>query len=191
VSACEPDRDELAMEAEKAGLRDDALAELAEPLARGAPSSGTRARVLRAAALEGRLHRFTEQVASLLDVDVPRAGVLLDALHDPAVFVEEMPGIHFCWVEGGPAVERSVKGFLRIAAGTDFPTHTHVGEERVLVMEGSLVEDDGTRRRPGDVVTMPPGSTHRYGVPANGMDLLMLAIVDEAYVLDGERFGPR
>jgi anti-sigma factor ChrR (cupin superfamily) len=69
--------------------------------------------------------------------------------------------------------------------------HTHVGEERVLVMEGSFVEEDGTRRRPGDVVTMPPGSTHRYTVPEAGMDLLMLAIVDEAYVLDGERFGPR
>jgi mannose-6-phosphate isomerase-like protein (cupin superfamily) len=184
-------RDELEAEAERAGLTNDALAELGVKLEPVRPSPGARDRLLDAAVVEGRLLRFADRVATLLDIDVAGAEALLDALHDPSVFAEEMPGISFCWVRGGAAVASSVRGFLRVRAGTAFPMHTHVGEERVLVMEGSFVEEDGTRRRPGDVVTMPPGSTHRYTVPEAGMDLLMLAIVDEAYVLDGERFGPR
>jgi anti-sigma factor ChrR (cupin superfamily) len=59
---------------------------------------------------------------------------------------------------GGSATAGADVGFVRITAGTTFPPHRHLGEEHVLVLQGSYQDSDGTdrpRRRP-----------RRHGPPA-------------------------
>jgi anti-sigma factor ChrR (cupin superfamily) len=45
------------------------------------------------------------------------------------------------------------------------PDHRHLGEERLLILEGSLVETDGSEFRAGDLVVKPAGSSHAFHIP--------------------------
>jgi anti-sigma factor ChrR (cupin superfamily) len=47
-------------------------------------------------------------------------------------------------------------GFVRVAAGTVFPLHRHVGDETVLVLQGSYSDSDGAVVRAGEQARMPP-----------------------------------
>ena len=49
---------------------------------------------------------------------------------------------------------------IRMEAGARFVRHTHRRQEDYLVLEGRLIEDDGTVLEPGDYVIMEPGTTH-------------------------------
>lgn len=49
---------------------------------------------------------------------------------------------------------------LRFEPGSHFPRHRHVGEERLLVLEGAFVDDGGAEAHAGDERTLPPGSAH-------------------------------
>ena len=48
-----------------------------------------------------------------------------------------LPGMDLFHIQGGPAVADAVNGFVRLAAGLHFPPHTHVGNEKVFVLEGA------------------------------------------------------
>lgn len=47
----------------------------------------------------------------------------------------------------------------RLAPGTVMPTHAHPGGEEVLVLEGTLADENGTYG-PGTWLRLPPGSRH-------------------------------
>lgn len=54
-------------------------------------------------------------------------------------------------------------------AGLRFPRHTHRALERVLVMEGSYTDTDtGVTYGPGDLHSMPAGTTHGFRVSLGG-----------------------
>ncbi len=153
-----------------------ALSEGLEPID---PGPELRARVLESLARSesGRFSRFTEQVGKLLDLSLDRARALLDRLDDPTSFEQPLPGVSFFWVEGGPRVANAVRGFLRVAAGTDFPVHEHLGLETVLVLQGGFVDPTrGVTIRAGDLDRMPESSSHHFTVPADGPDLLILSV---------------
>ena len=146
------------------------------------------------APLAGRLARFAEPVARLLDVDVTRAQGLLDGIDAHGAFV---PGpfpdldISLCHVEGGPAVADAVTGFVRVAPGVTFPEHEHLGEEHVLILQGRYVElQTGVEAGPGDVVTRPGGSSHALTALAGGTDLLYLAVVHRGVKIGDVVMGP-
>ena len=183
--------DDFTTEAEALGLTPDELAGLADAVAPKTPPRSLRTRLLATAARAPRFERFVPQVSELLDISPDGARGLLARLGDPASWTPEMPNIEFFWVEGGPAVENAVRGFLRVGAGLDFPVHGHVGPEVVLVIQGAFIEADGTRRTVGDIVHMGAGTEHGFYVPEDGPDLMMLSVVQEAYLLGGQRFGPR
>ncbi len=50
---------------------------------------------------------------------------------------------------------------LRMEPGVETTPHEHVATEEILVMEGDLVESDGTTFRPGDYLIYEPGTRHR------------------------------
>ena len=64
--------------------------------------------------------------------------------------------------------------FLRFAPGTSSQPHEHVQREEFLVLEGSLVEPDGTVLRPGDFISFPPGSRHHSHSPDGCLLLVYL-----------------
>ncbi|MEM7171608.1 MAG: cupin domain-containing protein [Pseudomonadota bacterium] len=49
---------------------------------------------------------------------------------------------------------------IRMQAGAETIWHEHRGMEDFLILEGDLIEPDGTKLGPGDFVSYPPGSQH-------------------------------
>jgi hypothetical protein len=170
------------------------LVQLSEALGSDAVATppGARERLLADIPANGRFARFAEATAKLLDIGLERAKVLLDRLADDSVFSQELPGISFYWCEGGPAVANAVRGFVRVAAGTHFPEHEHIGDEIVLVLQGSFVDTTrGLAFAAGDSDVMKAGTSHAYYVPEGGPDLLKLSVTQEGLRALGQTFLPR
>ena len=49
---------------------------------------------------------------------------------------------------------------IRMQPGAETIRHVHRRREEYLILEGDLIEDDGTVLGPGDYVIYPPGSAH-------------------------------
>ncbi len=49
---------------------------------------------------------------------------------------------------------------MRMEPGAHTLTHTHERREEFLILDGELIEDDGTVYRAGDYVIMEPGTRH-------------------------------
>lgn len=49
---------------------------------------------------------------------------------------------------------------LRFEPGSHFPSHRHLGRERLLVLEGAFKDGQGSEARAGDERTLLPGSEH-------------------------------
>ncbi len=163
---------------------DDLTAELlTAELAPVPPAAEARQRLL-AATRGGRLRRFAAAVAAMLDVTIERASGLLDRAMDPIGWESgRLPGLSTLWVEGGPAVVGCIRGFIRLEAGHTFPPHEHLGDEQVLVLEGTMVDSDGTAYRPGEYLPKDTGSSHAYHAPPGGPDLLTFAVVREGITI--------
>jgi hypothetical protein len=173
--------------------RADAFGAIASAAQAYAPPSALRGRLLGGLHLEGRLYRFASAVADLLDVPVERAKSILDRVERKEEWEDPgMPGISFFWVEGGSRVVNAVRGFVRVRSGGSFPTHEHVGLERVLVLQGTYSDTvTGERVGPGTLVERAPGTAHGLAVTPNGPDLLQLSVVERGVVVNGERIDPR
>lgn len=63
----------------------------------------------------------------------------------------------------------------RMPAGMRTRSHIHNGHEQFLILEGELIEDDGTVFKPGDLVFYADGTEHNSYTP-NGC-LLAVHIV--------------
>ncbi len=49
---------------------------------------------------------------------------------------------------------------IRMQPGAETIYHEHKRREEYLILEGDLIESDGTELKPGDYVVYPPGSKH-------------------------------
>jgi quercetin dioxygenase-like cupin family protein len=99
-----------------------------------------------------------------------------------------IPDTWLLHLEGGPRVARADNGLVRIRKGARFPQHLHLGGERVLVLEGSYVDEPSARvYGPGDLHEMPEGSVHAYVASAETDLLLAVSVVRG---VDVEGFGP-
>jgi quercetin dioxygenase-like cupin family protein len=154
------------------------------------PSRELRDRLLAETKKGGRFERFTDQVARLLDLDSAEAEKLLDGIDDPRSWGPGlMPGMDLYHVAGGPKVQNAITGFIRVAAGAEFPTHKHLGDEHVLVLQGHYVDEDGSEVGPGDVVSKRPDTSHSFKI-VGGPDLLYLAVIHGGVEVLGETITP-
>ena len=135
------------------------------------PRAAARDRLLAEVAGGGRLHRFAERVARLLDVTLEAAKAVLDSLDAPGAWgplpVPGLPdnpaGVRFLAPPTGPRLAGWTCAALRIPAGVQFPTHTHLADEEVLVLQGGYLDEvSGREYHPGDLHFEPAGSTHSY-----------------------------
>jgi putative transcriptional regulator len=79
---------------------------------------------------------------------------------------------------GGARVAGADNGLVRLAAGARFPRHTHLGSERVLVLEGGYRDEpSGHLYWPGDLQEMPAGSAHSYVALPERELLLAVSVV--------------
>jgi putative transcriptional regulator len=150
----------------------------------GAPATAARdgkRRLLDEVARGGRLHRFADGVADLLGIPLERAKYWLDRLDAPDAWsplpLPGVNGISICAPDHHPSLEGCAVAFLRIKPGAQFPTHSHMASERVLILQGGYVDDvTGIEYHPGDIHYEPDGSTHSYTGIA-GPDCYCLGVV--------------
>ena len=158
-------------------LLTDALCSALEPTE---PPTGAR-RALMDAVAQGpeRLAPLLDRLAVLLDLGMEAARSRVAQIFDPASW-EPFPvnGIALVHLQGGPATAGADVGFVRVPAGSQFPTHTHVGEERVLVLQGAFEDLDGSVYRAGDLAFAEAGSTHSFRA-LEGEDLIYAVVVFE------------
>jgi anti-sigma factor ChrR (cupin superfamily) len=100
-----------------------------------------------------------------------------------------MPALSLFHIDGGPAVDDAIVGFVQIAAGQPFPEHTHIGEERIFVIQGGLRDENGVVHTPGTLVKRAPGTSHSIAAEP-GIPLIYLNIVDEGLEVGGTLYGP-
>ena len=70
---------------------------------------------------------------------------------------------------------------FRMAPGTTTDTHRHTGDEEWFVLEGDLVDNDGTQYKPGDLVWMKEGTEH-HSYSENGCTLVVYIETAETLV---------
>jgi putative transcriptional regulator len=74
-----------------------------------------------------------------------------------------VPGLRECPILVGPGLQASL---MHVKAGAKLPTHTHTGDEFVLVLDGSFSDEHGQYRR-GDIEIADETFSHR---PMAGRD---------------------
>ena len=160
-----------------------------EAARRSAPRT-VRGRLLDDATTLARFSRYTHEIASLADVDTDTAQKWLSQIEDSEVWSDTaLEDMHLFHIDGGPAVENAIVGFVRLQPETSFPEHTHVGSEAIFIIQGVIIDENGERHRPGARVERDPGSTHEI-TAAPGHPAVYLSVVHEGIEVFGMRFGP-
>ncbi len=137
--------------------RFDSFLDLVPPLP---PSSELRER-LKASLGAGRFDHMSAQIADMFDVTVDRARELLSLIDRAASWQSMIPGVQLLHVPAGPACANADCGFVRIDPHASFPWHAHRGEERCLVLAGSLSDHNGQTWSAGADVVEAAGTAHR------------------------------
>jgi predicted metal-dependent enzyme (double-stranded beta helix superfamily) len=141
-----------------------------------------------------RTHRFDDLedvVAQLADLPLDQARTLLLRVDAPSTKwdVGPAPGIDLLHFDGGPRVQNAITGFVRHAPGTTFPEHDHVGDEQVLVLQGSFEDSDGVVYRSGEIAARGPCSSHSYRA-VGPLPLVTMAVVQGGVIVDGVTIPP-
>jgi len=86
---------------------------------------------------------------------------------------EPLPGMSLLPLSGEPLNGQFECFLLRMEADARSKPHEHTGFEEFLVMEGELIDCDGSRYLAGDYLKFQPGSKHSSYTP-DGCTLLVM-----------------
>lgn len=156
---------------------------LAAGLTRREPPGGLRSRLLARAAGPERFTPFVDRLMGLVDLPESATREKLAMISTPKAWVDAFPGVRYRDFDGGPALAGVHAGLVRMAPGSVFPHHTHVGEERVLMLQGEVVDDQGKLMRAGDLVIGAAGSSHELTVVGDE-EVIYAAVVENITLRD-------
>lgn len=122
----------------------------------------------------GRFERFAAQVATIFDLTLARAREVLGLIDRPSSWVQALPNVGLIHFAGGPRCATADCGVVRVAAGSQFPLHTHRGDEMSVIVAGTVRISDGARHLPGDEVRGEAGTSHALTAEGDE-DLILLA----------------
>jgi anti-sigma factor ChrR (cupin superfamily) len=175
------------MEVDAAGEEMAAFAYLAEPVL---PSQGARQKLLDAIEHESPYANLVSALASLGDLSLGAMRDYVDTLTDSSAWLPgPADGITIVHVDGGPKTQGAVVGFVKIKAGGEFPEHTHCGEETVIVLQGTLIDSDGSKTLSGEVNVMATESTHTVFAGPDE-DVIYFVVVFEGVDVGDDHIGP-
>lgn len=138
----------------------DVLELLARAVAPTTPPPALRARLFGRIAGRDRFLPMLDRFADLCDLPAAEAQDHLHKIDQDDAWEELVDGVRFFDFDGGPGIGEAHGGLVRVAPGASFPMHTHVGEERILVLAGAAEDDQGRVFRAGDVVVSADGTSH-------------------------------
>ncbi|MEI9940576.1 MAG: cupin domain-containing protein [Pseudomonadota bacterium] len=87
-----------------------------------------------------------------------------------------LPWVSLFHFQGGPAVAGFDTGFVRLKKGMPFPPHRHLGQERVLILDGGYFDHEQRWYGAGDFHDMSEGSQHSLQMNAD-QDVLLAVIL--------------
>ena len=156
-------------------LAREALAALTDALPQQPAASGGRARLLATLISPDRFLAFFPTLRRWYDLDDAQLRAVIARVDAGTSFVDApLPGVRYFDFEAGPAAVGKEAGALTLAAGAHFPRHVHHGNERSLVLEGTLLVD-GRRLHPGDTIEVTAGSEHQFAAgPERSLVLLVI-----------------
>jgi len=191
IASGDEDHLSLLMEAE-ALVADLWLAEC-EPVE---PSAGLHDRLFASIEPAAGFMGFAQIISDLIQEPIEAARAYLESLSDPDAW---FPGLtSTSWivhVEGGPARQGAVVGFIRIDPGGEFPDHRHAGEELMFVLQGTIIDGENRYER-GQLIAMSPDTEHNLTVAeGEGSEpAIFLTVVDQGLHIISEYgeifFGP-
>jgi mannose-6-phosphate isomerase-like protein (cupin superfamily) len=156
-------------------LTSEALASLADALPARPATPGGRARLLATLTSPDRFKAFFPTLRRWYDLDDDQLRAVLSRIDAGTDFIDApLPGVRYFDFPAGPAAVCKEAGALTLAAGAIFPRHVHHGNERSMVLEGTLLVD-GRRLHPGDTVEVTAGSEHEFSAgPERPLVLLVI-----------------
>ena len=128
------------------------------------PGASLRDRLLAAVSTQGRFMPFLDRMMRIFDLPEAQAEAELSTIDKPDEWDEMTEGVQVRDFEAGAACGEAHGGLVRVEPGHAFPRHAHVGEETVLVLQGELEDDAGTRYRAGDTIVSGDGTSHELRV---------------------------
>ena len=94
-----------------------------------------------------------------------------------------LPWVSLFHLQAGPAVAGLDTGLVKLKRGMPFPPHRHLGNERVLILEGSYRDHEQRYYGPGDFHDMAEGTEHALQMSAAEDVLLAVILSAEIEVL--------
>ena len=165
----------------------DALYALALTLPDEAPPPELRDRILASLSPTSRFESFIDEIARMIDLGQDAVRGLLAKIDNAAEWVAGPPPSRLIHLPYGPRLAQVDVGFVHVPAGASFPHHRHLGEERVLILQGSYIDSDGATVGRGQTAHKTAGSSHAFTV-SPGPDLVFLVILTEGIEIEG--YGP-
>jgi putative transcriptional regulator len=149
--------------------RETLAAMAARMLAPLTPRPDLRARMLAGLDEPERFRPFFAELSRLLALPVAAVRTLLAKVDDPSGWKKLVPGISMFEFNPGAGAAGNQASILRLAPGTTFPRHQHLGPELGFVLEGAGHDegDDaqpGIRQEygPGVLIPQATGTSHRF-----------------------------
>lgn len=125
---------------------------------------------------------FATRLQRMFQLDEPATTAVLRKSADPAAWEDQglVSLLHF---DAGASLPGHHAGFMRFTAGLRFPRHRHVGHELMLMLAGTLQDEDSGRiYHPGDSLKMIPGSEHAFSfLPPH--DCVFAVLLEESWPL--------
>jgi hypothetical protein len=145
------------------------------------PPASVRERLLHTARGTQRYAPFAATLARVFDLSVARMRQLLLEATDKAAFERAIvPGLRVIHFAAGPAIIGRHAGLARVRQGFEFPLHRHQVEEVTFILEGMLVESDGSVYGAGDILVRGPGTDHTLSVIEDSVLATLVGPVEAA-----------
>ena len=95
---------------------------------------------------------------------------------------KSIPSMSWLPLSADANLGRGGRYLLKLDPGTKGPLHQHGGYDEFLILEGSIIDSDGTKLMPGEYVMYEPGSTHFTDTPEGC--LVLVTKVDNSELLN-------
>ena len=142
------------------------------------PSPDVKARLL-ASIGGGRFEAFSDRLAAMFDVGIDRVRELLGLIERPDSWEPQLPGIDLVHFAGGAAYANADCGFVRLAVGTTFPPHTHMGDELTIILSGQVKDPvNNVMRGPGHQLVQAKGTQHVFACEGDQVCIYAARAVD-------------
>ncbi len=126
----------------------------------GGPAASFRTKLFDRVGGPDRFLPFLDRMSDMFDLPEKGARAELDTIDDPEAWDLMAAGVEFRDFDGGPGLGDAHGGLVRLEPGSAFPAHSHVGEEKILMLQGMVEDDAGNRYRAGDMIVSADGTHH-------------------------------